>query len=112
MVVEADIFADGHDLLSARGEIPPAERPTMDANRRWNLGERPWRGEFAVTKLGNYYTIEAWVDHFKSWRKELRKKVAAGQNISRELQAGREIDPGGGRNARRPGSEQLLGLGG
>ena len=39
-----------------------------------------WQGSFLVTELGHYlYTVIAWVDRFKSWRKDLQKRVDAGQ---------------------------------
>ena len=39
-----------------------------------------------VTELGAYrYTIEAWVDHYKSWRSDLQKRIKAGQDVSVEL---------------------------
>jgi len=89
VVVEADIFADGHDVLSAMvrfrqaGETIWAEKPmTPLVNDRW-------RGEFEVTRLGAaFYSIEAWVDHFKTWRQDTQKKLKAGQEVSVELLAG------------------------
>lgn len=48
-----------------------------------------WRGEFAVADLGSYrYTIEAWVDSFRTWRRDLARWVKGGQDISAELQIG------------------------
>ena len=47
------------------------------------LGNDRWRGEFRVEELGNYfYTVEGWVDHFKTWRKDFQKRVKAGQDVS------------------------------
>src|SRR3989337_797045 len=68
VIVEADIFADGHDELSAlllyrRGGLEswlelPMQPSVNDV----------WRAEFQVTELGDYYyTVQAWVDRFKSW---------------------------------------------
>jgi len=51
-----------------------------------------WRGSFSVEALGSYhYTIEAWVDHFRTWRHDLEKKFKAGQDLSVELLAGAEL---------------------
>jgi starch synthase (maltosyl-transferring) len=45
-----------------------------------------WEGTFTVTELGIYgYTIEAWVDHFRSWQKDIRKKSDAGQDLSVDI---------------------------
>ena len=92
VVVEADLFADSHVLLSAvvkyraEDETHWSESPmTLTKNDRW-------QGQFTVTKVGTvFYTVEAWVDRFKSWRDELRKKIAAGQNVKIELLAGAQL---------------------
>jgi starch synthase (maltosyl-transferring) len=48
-----------------------------------------WRGSFEVNEIGNYYyTLQAWVDRFKSWRHGFAKKVDAGQDVALELLAG------------------------
>jgi len=92
VVVEADVFADGHDAISCLllyrrdGESQWKEAP-MD----FLVNDR-WRGEFSVTELGQYrYTVQAWVDHFKSWRQGLLKKVDAGQDVSIDLLTGAEL---------------------
>ncbi len=73
------------------------------------LANDRWRGEFAVAKSGNYfYTIEAWVDQFKSWQKSFQKKIAAGQNISVELQAGIKWIESAAQRAMTRDAENLL----
>src|SRR5207244_2621936 len=48
-----------------------------------------WRGEFPVTELGRYvFTIEAWVDHFETWSRQLAKRLAAGQDVRLEPEVG------------------------
>ena len=89
VVVEADIFADGHDSLAAVLKFRAAENSEWSETPMEFLANDRWRGAFTVKKLGNYsYTIEAWVDEFKSWQKNFQKKTAAGQGASTELQAG------------------------
>jgi starch synthase (maltosyl-transferring) len=78
--LEADIFADGHDVLSAvvlhrhESERQPREiRMTPMVNDRW-------RAELRVEQLGFYFfTFEGWVDHFLTWHRDLRTRAAAGQ---------------------------------
>ena len=37
-----------------------------------------WTGSFSVTELGRYrYTILAWVDHWETWLRDLRKRIQA-----------------------------------
>ena len=49
-----------------------------------------WRGEFTTTELGIHrFQVEAWVDPFASWRDELERKLAAGQeDLEGELAEG------------------------
>lgn len=51
-----------------------------------------WRAEFRVRQLGRYlFTIEAWVDHFASWRRDLLKKIEAGQAAAVDLLVGAQL---------------------
>src|SRR5438067_4354983 len=86
LVVEADIFKDGHDVVAAV--------------LKWRvLGQRGWR-ETPMTFVDNdrwrgictlydeaihEYTVEAWTDSFRSWQREFAKKFEGG--IS-DLQSG------------------------
>ncbi|HJU62595.1 MAG TPA: maltotransferase domain-containing protein, partial [Candidatus Binatia bacterium] len=61
MTVEADIFADGHDALSARLLY------RREGISRWTeipmqpLPNDRWRGTFEVAEVGDYYyTVQAW----------------------------------------------------
>lgn len=90
--VEADIFADSHDALSA---VLLVRRQKDD---RWNvlpmrsLVNDRWQGSFLVDELGRYvYTLQAWVDRFKTWRRDLQKKATAGQDVTVDLLAGAEL---------------------
>jgi starch synthase (maltosyl-transferring) len=92
VAVEADMFADGHDLLSAVLKFRRKKDPKWTEVPMAPLGNDRWRGEFAVEKIGGYlYTIEAWVDRFETWRQGLAKKIAAGHEVSLDLQAGASL---------------------
>jgi starch synthase (maltosyl-transferring) len=87
VVVEADVFADGHDALAC------VLRWRHQSSQLWNdvpmvpvVNDR-WRGEFMVGELGRYvYTIEGWVDAFETWSRQFAKRVEAGQDITAELE--------------------------
>lgn len=89
VTVEADIFADGHDLLSAVLKVRRKQNDQWTETPMAPFGNDRWRGEFAVEEIGAYlYTIEAWVDRFETWRQGLKKKVDAGQDVSLDPSAG------------------------
>jgi starch synthase (maltosyl-transferring) len=89
VIVEADIFADGHDVLSAVLKFRLEASPEWQETPMTFLVNDRWRGEFAVTETGIYfYTVEAWIDHFKSWRRDLKKRLDAGQDVSVDLLVG------------------------
>ncbi len=92
--VRADIFKEGHDLLSAvllhrkKGSGQWSETPM----ERVNAGLDLWGGGFLLTENTRYeYTIEAWTDHFETWRSEVGKKVDDGQDVDLDLREGRQL---------------------
>ena len=89
--VWADLFRDGHDKLRAVVKYRHEDEAWREAPFVFYDNDR-WVGRFRLDAVGLWrYTIEAWTDHFESWRDEVEKKLAAGQNIDLELVEGREI---------------------
>lgn len=88
VVVEADVFTDGHDLLHCVVQYRPEGAQEWHEEPMHPLGNDRWRGAFSVNTLGRYsYRICAWVDHFKSWQHELARRVGA-DDIVLALQSG------------------------
>ncbi len=92
VVVEADILTDGHDAISC------ALLYRKEGDENWSeapmepLGNDRWRASFTVQDLGRYrYTVQGWVDHFKTWVRDLAKRVEAGQDVSVDLLIGAEM---------------------
>ncbi|MDQ2857293.1 MAG: DUF3416 domain-containing protein [Candidatus Eremiobacteraeota bacterium] len=92
VVVEADIFREGHDALRAillfreRGEPGWQETPMTP------LDNDRYRGAFRVERNVPYeYTLEAWPDAFATWRHDVAKKLAAGQPLETEALEGRAL---------------------
>lgn len=108
VVVEADVFADGHDALACvllhrweRADAWTESRMELLANDRW-------RGEFTVTQLGRYlYTLQAWTDPFKTWQRDLTKKAEAGTAAAIDLRVGASLIEQGVRRARGADAERL-----
>jgi starch synthase (maltosyl-transferring) len=92
VVVEADVFADGHDELACVVlDRPHGEREWRESPMRLVVNDR-WRGEFQVGALGCHdYTVLAWVDHFHTWSRDLLRRVEAGQEVGLELRVGARL---------------------
>jgi len=92
VVVEADIFTDGYDLLSAVLCYRWARDTVWTEVAMAPLGNDRWQGRFRVSQLGRYsYSIQAWVDHFATWYEALHKRVEAEQEVQVELLIGAEL---------------------
>ena len=91
VVVIADIFSDGHDSISARLLYRRPEKQEWEEVPMKFVENDRWKGEFIVKEIGVYfYTVESWVDHFKTWQRDLKKKFDAGQDIRVDLLVGVE----------------------
>jgi starch synthase (maltosyl-transferring) len=89
VVVTADVFADGHDVIA--GALLYAK----EGRKKWHrvplelAGNDRYSAGFSVTEVAAYRaTLEGWVDRFRTWRRDLEKRLAAGQDVSADLQAG------------------------
>jgi starch synthase (maltosyl-transferring) len=90
--VEADVFADGHDHVAARLLFRFHEIPTWTALPMRALGNDRWSAEFPVARVGeHFYTVAGWIDHFDTWRSDLEKRIAAGQDIRVDLLHGAQL---------------------
>ena len=84
--VEADIVADGHDILGVALLWRPADETAWREQRMTPLGNDRYTAEFPLARLGPHvFAIEAWLDRFASFRDEISKKHAAGVSLTLEL---------------------------
>ncbi len=106
--VEADIFADGHEVLAAALRYKPVSADAWEETPMRFFDNDRWRGEFQVTRLENFvYTIQAWVDAFATWTRDFLKKYEAGQDISVDLLIGAELVRSAARRARGADAKKL-----
>jgi starch synthase (maltosyl-transferring) len=93
VVVEADVLGDGHDEVRCRLLYGKDGTETWDGQAAMQaLGNDRWRGEFTVTELGVYrYTLQGWIDHFQTWRRDLLKRLQADQDVTVELLIGGKL---------------------
>ncbi len=90
--VWADIFREGHDVLTAALLWrPEAESTWRHVPMRLNNNDR-WHGQFTPPLPGWYlFSIAAWTDQYATWRKEIRLKQDAGQDVSLEAREGQQL---------------------
>jgi starch synthase (maltosyl-transferring) len=79
LVVEADVFKAGHDVVAA------ALKWRILGDSRWqetpmtHIDNDRWRGACTLYENAIYeYTVEAWTDTFRGWRDEFTKKFEVG----------------------------------
>ena len=78
VAVEADVFVDGHDVISCALLFRREQETEWREAPMAALVNDRWRGMFVAAEVGRYvYTLVAWVDRFKSWRRDLEKKAEA-----------------------------------
>jgi starch synthase (maltosyl-transferring) len=82
VTIEADVFGDGHDEVRARLLWKQAGDKVWQTTEMRPLGNDRWQGTFPVSQTGRYiYTIVGEVDHFGTWRNDLKKRQAAQQDL-------------------------------
>jgi starch synthase (maltosyl-transferring) len=90
--VSADIFADGHDVLSAVLLHRPESAARWTEVPMTELGNDRWQASFRVAAQGHHlYTLQAWIDPFQSWRRDLQKRVEAGQETAVDVLVGADL---------------------
>ncbi|HEX7095742.1 MAG TPA: alpha-1,4-glucan--maltose-1-phosphate maltosyltransferase [Acidimicrobiales bacterium] len=102
--VSADVFCDGHDLVSAAVQVRPTGVSTWVEVPMHRQEQDRFTGEVVFTSLGDHeLTVVGWVDRFASWRVGARRKLdagvlqsadcAVGAALVREAAARAEDDP-------------------
>jgi starch synthase (maltosyl-transferring) len=85
VAVAADVFTDGHDALAVVLRHRPAGGAWSEVPMVLGGNDR-WTGSFLLTAPGwHEYTVEAWVDWFTTFRRDLGKKADAGQDVASDL---------------------------
>ena len=92
LAVSADIFSAGHEVVGA------ALLYRHDGERLWSLtpmrhvDNDRWIGSAPLLRNRRYfYNIEAWIDVFASWHRDVAAKYDAGQDVAPDLAEGRHL---------------------
>ncbi|MBJ6798562.1 alpha-1,4-glucan--maltose-1-phosphate maltosyltransferase [Geomonas propionica] len=92
MVVQADVFSDGHDEVVALLLYRRMGEDDWQEKEMRRLDNDRWEGSFVLGEPGFYqYTLMGWVDHFRTWQRDLQKRFEAGQDVAVDLQIGAKI---------------------
>lgn len=87
--VKAHIFADGHDIVRAELLHRRKEQADWTVREMRHIVNDEWTAQFKVDLLGDYlYTVRAWIDHFGTWQRDLKKRRTAGQDLTVPLKIG------------------------
>jgi starch synthase (maltosyl-transferring) len=92
VVVSADVFGDGHDVVKAALLFRKTGTEKWEEVPMVFLGNDRWEASFTPSKMGQYeYTIRGWIDHFSTWQHAVKKKHEANQDISVEILVGVQL---------------------
>jgi starch synthase (maltosyl-transferring) len=110
LVVEADIFKDGHDVVAARLKWRKLGEPRWHETVMTPLVNDRWRGVCTLYENEVHeYTVEAWTDSFAGWQHEFAAKFKAGITglTSETLEGAALIGAAAERAGRSPDSHRL-----
>ena len=92
VVVEADVFADGHDAVAASLLANRAGATEWTEIRMRPLVNDRWMAAFRVSDLGHYrFKVQGWVDSFETWRRDLLKRIEAEADTAVDYRIGANI---------------------
>ncbi len=91
--VGADIFKDGHEVITGRVLYrAPGESSYRAVPLDYDYNSDHWSGRFTVDRVGQWeMLVEAWPDWFRTWRGFLQKRIDAGQDVTSELLEGASL---------------------
>jgi starch synthase (maltosyl-transferring) len=98
--VEADVFADGHELVAAAVRYRRVDEKDWREAPMEPMGDDRYHGRFVIEDLVEHrYTVCGWIDRYETWRRDLRKKADAGLDVSVDLLVGAEMVQSAARRA-------------
>ena len=91
VVVTADVFSDGHDVLESCVKFIHEKDKSWQEVRMTPTVNDEWIAEFKVEKQGTYtYFVEGWVDYALNWQHGTERKIHDNQHVKSELLEGAE----------------------
>src|SRR5439155_14402276 len=102
LVVESDIFKDGHDVVAAVLKWRVVGKRAWRETPMFFVDNDRWRAVCTLyDEAIHEYSVEAWTDTFRSWQQEFAKKFEAGiSDLRSEALEGAAIVEGAAERAR------------
>jgi starch synthase (maltosyl-transferring) len=89
VIVSADVFADGHDVVVCCLKYKHEKEKNWSEVRMTHKGNDVWEAFFKVEKQGFYkYYIEGWIDYVLNWQQGISRKIDDRQKVTSELLEG------------------------
>src|SRR3954471_5801079 len=108
IAVEADIFTDGHPVLSAELHFRAEDETEWQKVRMHPRANDRWTAVLPLDRVGRHvFTIEAWIDIYGTFVRDFGKKRDAGLNVTLEIQEGQQLLKQAKANARGPNAQAL-----
>jgi starch synthase (maltosyl-transferring) len=111
VVVYADIFKEGHDVVSAVVKWREKGQKKWHESAMSPVAEDRWMGRFLAGSVGSTeWTIESWGNSYASWIEEISKKISGGAaSLPSETLEGAAIVKGASKRAgKSPAAKKLL----
>lgn len=91
VVVTADVFCDGHDVIECCVKYKHEKDKSWTEVRMTPTSNDEWTAEFTTEKQGYYtYFVEGWIDYALNWQHGTERKIADNQHVKSELLEGAE----------------------
>jgi starch synthase (maltosyl-transferring) len=89
VTVNADIIADGHDVLAAAVLWRAEDETDWHRVAMQPIVNDRWEASFRPARIGrHHFTVQAWWDAWETFRHDLSAKHAAGQPVNLEIEEG------------------------
>jgi len=87
----AHVFADGHDELLVVLRFVAGDGDWQEV-AMLSARNDEWHARFTIERLVAYrYTVVGWVDHFATWRRDLKRKSEAAVDVAEHFASGCEL---------------------
>ena len=107
--IEADIFADGHEKIAAAVLLRADGEEIWTRHAMMAQPNDAWAANVRTRRLGKYdMAVQAWLDVWGGFVRDLQRKCEAGQDVALELQEARALIEAALPRATKQGSADLI----